>query len=123
LVAGPAAGDQTHLVARGVAAGDETVLLVEVEQQRVAEHEALEGLGDQVLRIVDDAATHGALLPGRGGWPHGIPLRPAPLRARASSRTVPGMRLLLIRHGQTPSNVEGILDAGYPGPGLTALGQ
>jgi len=32
------------------------------------------------------------------------------------------MRLLLIRHGQTPSNVEGILDAGYPGPGLTALG-
>src|SRR5699024_11355314 len=33
------------------------------------------------------------------------------------------MRLLLIRHGQTPSNVEGILDAGYPGPGLTALGQ
>ena len=33
------------------------------------------------------------------------------------------MRLLLIRHGQTPSNVEGILDAGYPGPGLTALGR
>lgn len=32
------------------------------------------------------------------------------------------MRLLLIRHGQTPSNVEGILDTGYPGPGLTALG-
>lgn len=33
------------------------------------------------------------------------------------------MRLLLIRHGQTPNNVEGILDAGYPGPGLTALGR
>ncbi|ATG50416.1 fructose 1,6-bisphosphatase [Brachybacterium vulturis] len=33
------------------------------------------------------------------------------------------MRLLLLRHGQTPSNVEGILDAGYPGPGLTALGR
>ncbi|WP_394214868.1 histidine phosphatase family protein [Brachybacterium vulturis] len=33
------------------------------------------------------------------------------------------MRLLLLRHGQTPSNVEGILDAGYPGPGLTALGH
>ncbi|MGP9537267.1 histidine phosphatase family protein [Brachybacterium sp. AOP43-C2-M15] len=33
------------------------------------------------------------------------------------------MRLLLIRHGQTPSNVEGILDAGYPGPGLTSLGH
>jgi broad specificity phosphatase PhoE len=36
---------------------------------------------------------------------------------------VRAMRLLLIRHGQTPSNVEGILDAGYPGPGLTALGH
>ncbi|ASK65916.1 fructose 1,6-bisphosphatase [Brachybacterium avium] len=33
------------------------------------------------------------------------------------------MRLLLIRHGQTPSNVDGILDAAYPGPGLTALGR
>lgn len=33
------------------------------------------------------------------------------------------MRLLLIRHGQTPSNVQGILDTGYPGPGLTALGH
>ncbi|WP_193105558.1 histidine phosphatase family protein [Brachybacterium sp. FME24] len=33
------------------------------------------------------------------------------------------MRLLLIRHGQTPSNVEGILDAAYPGPGLTPLGH
>lgn len=33
------------------------------------------------------------------------------------------MRLLLIRHGQTPSNVGGILDAGYPGPGLTSLGR
>lgn len=33
------------------------------------------------------------------------------------------MRLLLIRHGQTASNVEGILDAAYPGPGLTALGH
>jgi probable phosphoglycerate mutase len=33
------------------------------------------------------------------------------------------MRLLLLRHGQTPSNVEGILDAAYPGPGLTALGH
>ena len=33
------------------------------------------------------------------------------------------MRLLLIRHGQTPSNVDGVLDAAYPGPGLTALGR
>ena len=33
------------------------------------------------------------------------------------------MRLLLIRHGQTPSNVTGVLDAVVPGPGLTGLGQ
>src|SRR5690606_5754760 len=32
------------------------------------------------------------------------------------------MRLTLIRHGQTPSNVRGLLDTGAPGPGLTALG-
>lgn len=45
------------------------------------------------------------------------------MRRALESPTVLDMRLLLIRHGQTPSNVEGILDAGYPGPGLTALGQ
>ncbi len=33
------------------------------------------------------------------------------------------MRLLLIRHGQTPANVRGELDTGVPGPGLTALGR
>ena len=33
------------------------------------------------------------------------------------------MRLLLVRHGQTPSNVIGALDTGRPGPGLTSLGQ
>ena len=33
------------------------------------------------------------------------------------------MRLLLIRHGQTPSNVRGLLDTGVPGPGLTELGH
>ena len=33
------------------------------------------------------------------------------------------MRLLLIRHGQTPSNVDGILDTRLPGPGLTELGR
>lgn len=33
------------------------------------------------------------------------------------------MRLLLIRHGQTPANVNGVLDAEVPGPGLTDLGQ
>lgn len=32
------------------------------------------------------------------------------------------MRLLLIRHGQTPANVRGELDTAEPGPGLTRLG-
>ncbi|WP_194419801.1 histidine phosphatase family protein [Microbacterium abyssi] len=32
------------------------------------------------------------------------------------------MRLLLIRHGQTPSNVAGALDTARPGAALTALG-
>ena len=32
------------------------------------------------------------------------------------------MRLLLIRHGQTPGNVLGQLDTAHPGPGLTPLG-
>lgn len=32
------------------------------------------------------------------------------------------MRLLLIRHGQTPANVGGILATDAPGPGLTELG-
>lgn len=33
------------------------------------------------------------------------------------------MRLLLIRHGQTPSNITMALDTAFPGPGLTALGH
>ena len=33
------------------------------------------------------------------------------------------MRLLLVRHGQTPSNVDFLLDTGVPGAGLTALGE
>lgn len=33
------------------------------------------------------------------------------------------MRLLLIRHGQTPSNLKHLLDTGAPGPALTPLGQ
>ena len=33
------------------------------------------------------------------------------------------MRLLLIRHGQTPANVDGILASSFPGPGLTELGK
>lgn len=32
------------------------------------------------------------------------------------------MRLIFIRHGQTPSNVRGLLDTRIPGPGLTRLG-
>ena len=31
------------------------------------------------------------------------------------------MRLVLIRHGQTPSNVCGLLDTAPPGPGLTHI--
>ncbi|MCU1531562.1 MAG: histidine phosphatase family protein [Arthrobacter sp.] len=33
------------------------------------------------------------------------------------------MRLLLIRHGQTPGNVLGQLDTAHPGPELTELGE
>ncbi|MFE6365165.1 histidine phosphatase family protein [Streptomyces sp. NPDC057806] len=33
------------------------------------------------------------------------------------------MRLLLVRHGQTPTNVDYLLDTAVPGPGLTALGE
>lgn len=33
------------------------------------------------------------------------------------------MRLLLIRHGQTPSNVRRVLDTAAPGPALTPLGE
>lgn len=33
------------------------------------------------------------------------------------------MKLLLIRHGQTPGNVLGQLDTAHPGPGLTKLGE
>lgn len=33
------------------------------------------------------------------------------------------MRLLLIRHGQTPHNVAGALDTAFPGAGLTPLGH
>ncbi|GAC1486888.1 MAG: histidine phosphatase family protein [Pseudarthrobacter sp.] len=33
------------------------------------------------------------------------------------------MKLLLIRHGQTPGNVLGQLDTAHPGPGLTELGK
>ncbi|MFT4124440.1 MAG: histidine phosphatase family protein [Microbacteriaceae bacterium] len=32
------------------------------------------------------------------------------------------MRLILLRHGQTPANVGGVIESAHPGPGLTALG-
>ncbi|MGA7205883.1 MAG: histidine phosphatase family protein [Specibacter sp.] len=33
------------------------------------------------------------------------------------------MRLILIRHGQTPNNILSLLDTAIPGPGLTVLGE
>lgn len=33
------------------------------------------------------------------------------------------MRLLLVRHAQTPANVDYLLDTAVPGPGLTELGE
>ncbi|MER6982425.1 histidine phosphatase family protein [Streptomyces carpinensis] len=33
------------------------------------------------------------------------------------------MRLLLVRHGETPSNLAALLDTAFPGPGLTELGR
>ncbi|MDM4763170.1 histidine phosphatase family protein [Galbitalea sp. SE-J8] len=32
------------------------------------------------------------------------------------------MRLVLVRHGQTPANVAGVIESSFPGPGLTGLG-
>lgn len=47
----------------------------------------------------------------------------APPSAVGHDLVLASMRLLLIRHGQTPSNVSGALDTGMPGPGLTPLGH
>ncbi|MFI6034361.1 histidine phosphatase family protein [Streptomyces sp. NPDC051315] len=33
------------------------------------------------------------------------------------------MRLILVRHGETPTNVDYLLDTAAPGPGLTELGE
>lgn len=44
-------------------------------------------------------------------------------RFGAWARSLGRMRLLLIRHGQTPNNVAGALDTGFPGAVLTPLGQ
>lgn len=50
-------------------------------------------------------------------------LQPICVRRSLSSASVERVRLLLIRHGQTPANVAGVLDTAAPGPGLTELGQ
>src|SRR5699024_2963723 len=72
LVTGSAAGDQADLVPGSLPARDEAVLLVQLELQRIAEHESFERFGDQGLGIVDDAATHGLSFPeGRGSGPEG----------------------------------------------------
>lgn len=47
--------------------------------------------------------------------------RPTPEFAAGCETGV--MKLLLIRHGQTPGNVLGQLDTAHPGPGLTELGE
>lgn len=44
-------------------------------------------------------------------------------RSTAGAAYHESMRLLLIRHGQTPHNVTGALDTAFPGAGLTDLGR
>src|SRR5438309_1058791 len=54
-----------------------------------------------------------------------------PARVERAPRTAPaaatcdgeGVRLLLVRHGQIPSNVHGILDTAEPGPSLNDIGR
>jgi broad specificity phosphatase PhoE len=43
--------------------------------------------------------------------------------AEGPSAIIGGVRLLLVRHGQTPSNVLHLLDTDVPGPGLSEIGQ
>jgi probable phosphoglycerate mutase len=42
---------------------------------------------------------------------------------RQGDASMAPMRLILIRHGQTPADVAYTLHATLPGPGLTRLGQ
>jgi broad specificity phosphatase PhoE len=44
-------------------------------------------------------------------------------RARVFGEDGGMARLILVRHGQTRSNVQGLLDTAAPGPGLTPLGR
>src|SRR5699024_8013873 len=83
--------------------------LIEIEQQRVAEHEALEGLGHEILGIVDDAATHGVLLPaGAGSGPddHGassVAAAPAGRDGQAGAEATgryPGRRITRMPRGE-----------------------
>lgn len=53
----------------------------------------------------------------------GAPQRGQPARRNSKQPRLEDVRLLLIRHGQTPGNVLGQLDTAHPGPGLTALGH
>src|SRR5688572_23161801 len=50
-------------------------------------------------------------------------LRSIPSMSSVAAHRLEPMRLFLIRHGQTPSNVAGLLDTAAPGPGLTDLGH
>ena len=45
------------------------------------------------------------------------------IHSTLTSPTLNPVRLLLIRHGQTPDNVAGRLGTANPGPGLTSLGE
>ena len=47
----------------------------------------------------------------------------APRRALDAAWHADGVRLLLVRHGQSPSNVRHLLDTAVPGPSLTDLGR
>lgn len=51
------------------------------------------------------------------------PFQPCDGESRGGARYRRDVRLLLIRHGQTPSNVAGELDTAVPGAGLTDLGR
>jgi probable phosphoglycerate mutase len=62
-----------------------------------------------------------------GGWDALIEGQPRDAEHRRETERLgednKAMRLILIRHGQTPSNVLNLLDTSVPGPGLTELGQ
>ncbi len=81
-MAGAAAGDEADLARGGLGASDEAVLGVEGEASRMAEDEALQRLGDELVGVVDDAASHEGPSRGRMLRPDSSRRRPAPHRAR-----------------------------------------